>query len=313
MVHCSQGGSKHGESFWQENSGSFGLKAMQRMGWQKGKGLGMKHQGIAKSMSLLQKRDQSGLGSKRSRKIADEHQVAATHVFGSILAKLNAASQGKQVKDEYSGLNAAESVAKFKTKRQLYSRFKKRSTLQYSHEEMGAIFGRKEKAVEAAQRRREKSDADSGDGDPTRMQRKSGKSVADYFAEKLGNRAIFFDAEAERARQERKEKEQEENQSTEHDDEVLASWPGHGEPPRKKRRTKEEKKVRRQEKEKRKKERRKRKEEKQRKKEEKLKRKEEKRKKKEEKKLKKQQKKKSKKSKLSESHSDSDSNSESEP
>lgn len=54
---------RHGETFWSEESGNFGLKMMKTLGWEQGTGLGKHQQGQQQFLKAKQKQDSRGIGA----------------------------------------------------------------------------------------------------------------------------------------------------------------------------------------------------------------------------------------------------------
>ena len=80
-------GSRHGNVFWEEEKGNVGLRMMQSMGWEHGKGLGSRGHGVTSHIRVRQKKDNAGIGANAAT--ADDAWKATQDVFNSILTRLN--------------------------------------------------------------------------------------------------------------------------------------------------------------------------------------------------------------------------------
>ncbi|CAM9595027.1 unnamed protein product, partial [Phaeothamnion confervicola] len=75
---------------WKDDTSSFAYRMMLKMGWSKGKGLGVKEDGIATHVRVVKKGDQLGLGAAHDR-TGDSDWSATAASFESVLARLGAA------------------------------------------------------------------------------------------------------------------------------------------------------------------------------------------------------------------------------
>lgn len=91
----------------------FGQKLMEKMGWEKGKGLGADSQGNVDPVAVKQKNDNKGIGFQGH----DDTWIAHQDDFAAVLAKLN---------EEHGGAGGHdESVDKEKDKKSLEESSKK--------------------------------------------------------------------------------------------------------------------------------------------------------------------------------------------
>ena len=98
------GGGRHGALFWQEESGSVGVRLMRGMGWREGKGLGKAESGHTQhAIKARKKLDQKGLGAATALS-ADAQQrhfaQATTSLFNDLLTRLNQQHQQPQREKE---------------------------------------------------------------------------------------------------------------------------------------------------------------------------------------------------------------------
>lgn len=85
-------GTRHGNVFWEEEKSNVGLRMMQSMGWEHGKGLGSRGNGMTTHIRVRQKKDNAGIGANAGT--ADDAWKATQDVFNSILSRLNDSSAG---------------------------------------------------------------------------------------------------------------------------------------------------------------------------------------------------------------------------
>lgn len=86
------GGTRHGNVFWEEEKSNVGLRMMQSMGWEHGKGLGSRGHGMTTHIRVRQKKDNAGIGANAAT--ADDAWKATQDVFNSILSRLNDTDAG---------------------------------------------------------------------------------------------------------------------------------------------------------------------------------------------------------------------------
>ena len=167
-------GGRHGAAFWSEEraSGSVGVKLLERMGWQEGRGLGKQEAGTQSFVRAKLKNDTVGIGAKKGAAGDDRQHMfaqATTDMFNALLSKLNAAHSGPQPgkqqqlsaddeggtavgeaaeaeeEDTSTAGDAAASIDRYVRKRHLYGRFSRaKDTSLYSHKSKLEIFGRKQ-------------------------------------------------------------------------------------------------------------------------------------------------------------------------
>lgn len=191
---------RHGESFWEEEKGGFGYRMMQRMGWERGSGLGRERQGTTEFVRAKRKRDGAGLGADKNK--ANETWVAATGMFNDLLKRLNAAAgEGgaglvRNPADEEVGQEEREDRRSTKARmesymagRRLYSKFRKAKNAGNARN-MNEIFGRREGDKDAGGKAADDADADADAaeddaGGVAQVIVTSSSSIGDYFQRKM--------------------------------------------------------------------------------------------------------------------------------
>ncbi len=73
---------------WERDDNQFGLQSLKKLGWQEGKGLGSREQGITEHVKVKRLAEGKGLGGDRER--TSDRWVANVTGFASVLHKLNA-------------------------------------------------------------------------------------------------------------------------------------------------------------------------------------------------------------------------------
>lgn len=158
-------GGRHGAAFWSEEraSGSVGVRLLERMGWQEGRGLGKREAGTQSFVRAKVKNDTVGIGATKGAAGDDRQHVfaqATTDIFNALLSKLNAAHTASpstpltgseqaesesDVEDTSTARDAAVSIDRYVRKRHLYGRFSRaKDTSLYSQKSKLEIFGRKQ-------------------------------------------------------------------------------------------------------------------------------------------------------------------------
>merc|ERR1719494_373340 len=75
---------------WTNDTGRFGFKMLEKMGWEKGKGLGANEDGTTSHVKVSRKGDNKGVGSKSSN---EDNWLSHQFAFDDLLSKLNNAAQ----------------------------------------------------------------------------------------------------------------------------------------------------------------------------------------------------------------------------
>ncbi|XP_020297018.1 ankyrin repeat domain-containing protein 11-like [Pseudomyrmex gracilis] len=127
--------------WWSEDSNKFGQKMLEKMGWSKGKGLGINEQGITQHINIVQKNDRSCLGY-------NENEAWTTYEkkYNDLLQQL-----GKKMNDNVENVESKcnssnEHLEDFTSKQR--NRYQKVQTCKdistYKSKDLANIFGQKE-------------------------------------------------------------------------------------------------------------------------------------------------------------------------
>ena len=94
-------GSRHGDEFWEEEKkqNNFGLKYMNKYGWNRGDGLGKNRQGDTQHVKTRLKNDNKGVGCKHAQLQNDTMFQATMCMFNDILSGLNTNKKKKKKSD----------------------------------------------------------------------------------------------------------------------------------------------------------------------------------------------------------------------
>nr|CAB3264889.1 PIN2/TERF1-interacting telomerase inhibitor 1-like [Phallusia mammillata] len=127
-------------SAWSNDDQRYGVKMLEKMGWNKGKGLGMNEDGGTSHVKVSHKADNRGLGCSLSY---ENNWVAHQDDFSSLLNQLNTDHDKQQENKPNSNLNVADLETQSKSQKVLhYQKFSKGKNLAlYKQEDMSAIFG----------------------------------------------------------------------------------------------------------------------------------------------------------------------------
>ncbi|KAJ8916508.1 hypothetical protein NQ315_000150 [Exocentrus adspersus] len=120
---------------WVQDSNKFGQKMLERMGWQHGKGLGAKEDGITEHVKVSYKNDSKGMGYKDSNDQWTEHETN----FSALLEQLSGTKPVEGTK-----LNSLEKKSQSSRARVHYHKFTRGKDLsRYSEKDLANIFGKK--------------------------------------------------------------------------------------------------------------------------------------------------------------------------
>eukprot|EP00126_Sphaerothecum_destruens_P005037 Sdes_comp18518_c0_seq1m8562 len=130
---------------WSQDEGKFGFKMLEKMGWKKGKGLGISEQGKTDFVKVKRKEDSFGIGAKINH---SNNWLEHQNAFDEILSRLNSKEEHveeKELKEEVAEEKTSCLETKMKnSKRLFYSKFvKNKNVSQYSEIQVANIFGRK--------------------------------------------------------------------------------------------------------------------------------------------------------------------------
>lgn len=174
-------------NLWANDESKFGQKLMEKMGWEKGKGLGANENGRVQHISLKLKDNNKGIGFEGHDDTWLEHQ----NDFQSVLAALNIehVDAGKGLSENEKKANLEE-LSKKSKRRVHYQKFVRgKDTNNYSVEDLGCILGTKSEKVKSKSAPGSPSikDVDNKDIVTEEDDKKfvQGGSYADYFAKKM--------------------------------------------------------------------------------------------------------------------------------
>merc|ERR1712228_516284 len=139
-------GSRHGDQFWEDEKKreNFGIKYMNKFGWNKGDGLGKNKQGREQHVKTKYKNDTKGIGHRHSQN--NEMFQATMCMFNDILSGLNkkksANSLPTKSKSSNKHLSASAVIKSYEAKHHLYGKFRAAKNISArSEEEKNQLFG----------------------------------------------------------------------------------------------------------------------------------------------------------------------------
>lgn len=150
-------GTRHGDSFWREESENTGLKLLTALGWQQGQGLGKEKQGTKNSIKAKLKSNNAGIGQQKKDE-GSAFAAVTTQNFNELLKRLNennsaiesssssliASSSDSDSELNSSSTNLIGSVSRSIARRGLYGRFLlSKDVNKYSSAQKAEIFGKK--------------------------------------------------------------------------------------------------------------------------------------------------------------------------
>nr|XP_054757761.1 PIN2/TERF1-interacting telomerase inhibitor 1-like [Lytechinus pictus] len=173
---------------WSEDSSKFGQKLMEKMGWSKGKGLGIKEDGNVSHVKVSLKNNNLGIGCKASQ---EDNWIAHQDDFNDLLSSLNE-GHAPSTSNEREALSLEERSKKSRS-RVHYKKFTQGKDMsRYGEDGMNSILGRRltssapvtpqTQSVENSDNEEEKEKKEITHGIVTI---KSSCSVGEYFAQKM--------------------------------------------------------------------------------------------------------------------------------
>jgi len=167
---------------WANDENKFGHKLMEKMGWEKGKGLGANQDGMVTHVKVRQKDNQKGVGFEGH----DDTWLAHQDDFQAVLAALNvehgAAGEGLTETEKKASL---EAISRKSKRRVHYQKFVKgKDSSNYSADDLGCILGTKSEKVGAKAKAVEEEAKGVEEEDNGKFKQASG-SYQDYFAAKM--------------------------------------------------------------------------------------------------------------------------------
>jgi len=175
-------------NLWANEEDKFGKKLMEKMGWEQGKGLGMKQDGMLDPVKLRFKDNSKGVGFEGQ----DDTWLVHQDDFQSVLEALNAEhgqNAGDKKGDESSkSLEASSKKSRARVHYQKFTRGK--DLVNYSADDLGCILGTKSEKLQ--KKNKEVSSDDEENETAVGTEEKShglvtiqGGSIQDYFAKKM--------------------------------------------------------------------------------------------------------------------------------
>ncbi|EFN69541.1 Pin2-interacting protein X1 [Camponotus floridanus] len=128
--------------WWSEDSNKFGQRMLEKMGWTKGKGLGVNEQGITEYINVSHKNDTAGIGYDKNVDIWVEHQEK----FNNLLKQLHEnGNQNTTQKLETEDDRSMELKSKQSHARVHYKKFTQSKDInKYKPKDLANILGQKE-------------------------------------------------------------------------------------------------------------------------------------------------------------------------
>ena len=131
-------------TFWSNTTNTFGHKMLQKMGWKKGKGLGINEDGNAEPIKLNANKTKQGLGCTGY----DDTWLAHQDDFSAVLSELNDVAGKEDYSTEAKSKVVSLEETSKRQKRLHYKKFTKGKDLSsYNQSDMHAIFGLKPQSL----------------------------------------------------------------------------------------------------------------------------------------------------------------------
>jgi len=174
-------------NLWANDEDKFGQKLMEKMGWEKGKGLGANQDGRVEHIKIKQKDNQKGVGFEGH----DDTWIAHQDDFQAVLAALNVEHGDGKDLSESEKKASLEAISRKSRRRVHYQKFVKGKDLDnYSADDLGCILGTKSDKMKS-KAVSDGSDKSSGAVTPenelveddTKFVQKG--NYQDYFAQKM--------------------------------------------------------------------------------------------------------------------------------
>jgi len=175
-------------NLWANDESKFGQKLMEKMGWEKGNGLGANQDGRVDNIKVKHKDNQKGVGFDGHDDTWLNHQED----FQAVLAALNVEHgvAGKDLNEEEKKVSL-ESISRKSKRRVHYQKFVKgKDSSNYSAEDMSCILGTKSDKLKSKQVTEQKKKSSDSSSDGEEKEEKSTKFVQkgnyqEYFAKKM--------------------------------------------------------------------------------------------------------------------------------
>ncbi|XP_056639861.1 uncharacterized protein PF3D7_1120600-like [Diorhabda sublineata] len=161
---------------WSQDANKFGQKMLEKMGWQNGKGLGRKEDGITEHIKVSHKNDNKGMGYKETNDQWTEHETN----FSALLESLT----GEKIVEDDTKVSCLEQKSQTSRARVHYHKFTRGKDLsRYSEKDLANIFGRKS----LQKSKKEENNVDCTNQEKSNDLLVNGGSMMDYFKKKLPN------------------------------------------------------------------------------------------------------------------------------
>jgi len=173
---------------WSNDQDKLGLKMMQKLGYESGKGLGKNKDGIIAPITARQKMDSKGIGFNGH----DDTWLAHQDDFQAVLASLNVEHGNSEAQE--AGKKSLEKLSKKSKKRVHYQKFTRGKDLaNYSIDDLGCILGTKSEKLknmqkekkEAEEKKLEEETADKKPETKHGVMTLQGGNYHDYFQKKM--------------------------------------------------------------------------------------------------------------------------------
>jgi len=171
-------------NLWANDESKFGQKLMEKMGWEKGRGLGANQDGMVDHITLKHKDNTKGVGFQGH----DDTWLAHQDDFQNLLAALNVehGDAGKNMDEDEKKATLSE-ISKKSKRRVHYQKFVKgKDSSNYSADDLGCILGTKSDKLksksEPSSPQAESEEETVEENDKNFVQR---GSYTDYFASKM--------------------------------------------------------------------------------------------------------------------------------
>jgi len=171
-------------NLWANDESKFGQKLMEKMGWEKGRGLGANQDGMVDHITLKHKDNTKGVGFQGH----DDTWLAHQDDFQNLLAALNVehGDAGKNMDEDEKKATLSE-ISKKSKRRVHYQKFVKgKDSSNYSADDLGCILGTKSDKLksksEPSSPQAESEEETVEENDKKFVQR---GSYTDYFASKM--------------------------------------------------------------------------------------------------------------------------------
>jgi len=140
-------------NLWANDQEKVGLKLMQKMGYESGKGLGVKEDGIIAPITARAKLNSKGIGFDGP----DDTWLAHQDDFQAVLASLNVEHGSTEAQE--AGKKSLEKLSKKSKKRVHYQKFTRGKDLaNYSIDDLGCILGTKSEKLKTMQKEKKEKE-----------------------------------------------------------------------------------------------------------------------------------------------------------